>query len=67
MKAPAPPAYRPADPLLTAEQAAAETGRAVSTFYRDLKAGLLPPPCLRVGRRPRWRRSRLRGAVGLGE
>jgi len=59
--------YTPADPLLNAREGAAETGRALSTFYRDLRAGLLPQPCLRVGRSPRWRRSVLRAAVGLAE
>jgi len=59
--------YTPADPLLTAREAAAETGRALSTFYRDLRAGLLPQPCLRVGRSPRWRRSVLRASLGLAD
>jgi predicted DNA-binding transcriptional regulator AlpA len=59
------PSYTPADPLLTAREAAAETGRALSTFYRDLKAGALPQPCVMVGRSPRWRRSVLRAALGI--
>lgn len=59
------PTYTPADPLLTAREAAAETGRALSTFYRDLRAGLLPQPCVKVGRSPRWRRSVLHAALGL--
>jgi predicted DNA-binding transcriptional regulator AlpA len=59
------PSYTPADPLLTAREAAAETGRALSTFYRDLKAGTLPQPCVMVGRSPRWRRSVLQAALGL--
>ncbi|MXP63406.1 hypothetical protein E0493_08585 [Roseomonas sp. M0104] len=57
--------YTPADPLLTAREAASETGRALSTFYRDLRAGLLPQPCVKVGRSPRWRRSVLHAALGL--
>jgi predicted DNA-binding transcriptional regulator AlpA len=59
------PSYTPTDPLLTAREAAAETGRALSTFYRDLKSGALPQPCVMVGRSPRWRRSILRAALGI--
>jgi predicted DNA-binding transcriptional regulator AlpA len=51
------------DPLLSARQAAAETGRAVSTFWRDVRRGLLPPPYRVLPRAPRWRRSELRAAV----
>jgi len=32
------------DPLLNAREAAAETGRALSTFWRDVRRGLLPQP-----------------------
>jgi predicted DNA-binding transcriptional regulator AlpA len=56
-------AYVPDDPLLTAAESAPETGRALSTFWRDVKRGTLPAP-LYVGKRmPRWRRSELRAAV----
>jgi predicted DNA-binding transcriptional regulator AlpA len=51
------------DPLLSAREAAAETGRALSTFWRDVKRGLLPQPYRVLPRTPRWRRSELRGAV----
>lgn len=51
------------DPLLTAEQGAAETGRALSTFWRDVKRGTLPAPLYLNPRMPRWRRSELRAAV----
>ncbi len=57
------PAYIPDDPLLDAREAAAETGRALSTFWRDVRAGLLPPPYRVTPRSPRWRRSELRAAV----
>lgn len=37
------PAYIPDDPLLTAREAAAERGQAISTFWRDVSAGRVPP------------------------
>jgi predicted DNA-binding transcriptional regulator AlpA len=52
-----------ADPLLTAEEAAAETGRALSTFWRDVKRGTLPPAYYVTPRAPRWRLSELRAVV----
>lgn len=52
-----------ADPLLTAEEAAAEAGRALSTFWRDVKRGTLPPPYYVTPRAPRWRVSELRAVV----
>lgn len=55
--------YVPEDPLLTAEEGAAETGRAVSTYWRDVKRGTLPAPIYLNARMPRWRRSELRAAV----
>jgi predicted DNA-binding transcriptional regulator AlpA len=55
--------YVPDDPLLAAAAAAAETGRALSTFWRDVKAGRLPPAYYVAPRSPRWRRSELRAAV----
>lgn len=51
------------DPLLTARESAAETGRAMSTFWRDVKAGLLPSAYYVARRAPRWRLSELRAAV----
>ena len=51
------------DPLLMAEEAAAETGRAISTFWRDVKRGVLPAPYYVTPRAPRWRLSELRAAV----
>jgi predicted DNA-binding transcriptional regulator AlpA len=52
-----------ADPLLPAAEAAPETGRALSTFWRDVKRGILPPPYYVTPRAPRWRLSELRAAV----
>jgi predicted DNA-binding transcriptional regulator AlpA len=51
------------DPLLSAEEAAAESGRAVSTFWRDVKRGTLPPAYYITPRCPRWRLSELRAVV----
>jgi predicted DNA-binding transcriptional regulator AlpA len=57
------PAYAPDDPLLDARESAVETGRALSTFWRDVRAGRLPPPYRVTPKCPRWRRSELRAAV----
>jgi predicted DNA-binding transcriptional regulator AlpA len=51
------------DPLLTARESAAETGRALSTFWRDVRNGILPRAQYILPRAPRWRRSELRAAV----
>ena len=58
-----PPVYRPDDPLLKAEDAAVETGRAISTFWRDVRDGILPPPYYVMPKMPRWRRSDLRSVI----
>jgi predicted DNA-binding transcriptional regulator AlpA len=51
--------YTPSDPLLTAREAAAERSQALSTFWRDVRLGRLPP-AIRVNPRcPRWRRSEI--------
>jgi predicted DNA-binding transcriptional regulator AlpA len=57
------PQYLPDDPLLTACEAAAETGRGLSTFWRDVRALRLPPPDRVAPKCPRWRCSELRAAV----
>jgi hypothetical protein len=44
------PRYLP--PLLTADEVAAETGRALSTFWRDVKRGMLPVPYYVTARAP---------------
>ena len=51
------------DPLLMAEEAAAETGRALSTFWRDVRRGTLPAPYYVTPRAPRWCLSELRAVV----
>ena len=57
------PEYVPDDPLLTAAAAAAERGQALSTFWRDVRAGRVPPAYYVSPRCPRWRRSELRAAL----
>ena len=57
------PEYVPDDPLLTAREAAAERGQALSTFWRDVKRGVVPEPYYVSPRCPRWRRSELRAAL----
>lgn len=57
------PAYVPDDPLLNAREAAIETGRGLSTFGRDVRAGTLPTAYYITPRSPRWRRSELRSSV----
>jgi predicted DNA-binding transcriptional regulator AlpA len=57
------PAYIPDDPLLTAAEAAAERSQALSTFWRDVRAGRVPPAYYVSPRCPRWRRSELRAAL----
>ncbi|MGE0419131.1 MAG: helix-turn-helix transcriptional regulator [Acetobacteraceae bacterium] len=57
------PRYVPDDPLLTAREAAAERGQALSTFWRDVAAGRVPPAYYVSPRCPRWRRSELRAAL----
>lgn len=56
-------AYVPDDPLLTAAEAAAERGQALSTFWRDVAAGRVPAAYYVSPRCPRWRRSELRTAL----
>ena len=55
--------YLPADPLLTARQAAAELGKGLSTFWRDVRSGQVPKPYYVSERSPRWRRSELKAAI----
>ena len=57
------PTYIPDDPLLTAAESAAERGQALSTFWRDVRAGRVPPAYYLSPRCPRWRRSELRAAL----
>ena len=55
--------YVPDDPLLTAAEAAVERGQALSTFWRDVAAGRVPPAYYVTARCPRWRRSEIRAAI----
>jgi predicted DNA-binding transcriptional regulator AlpA len=57
------PEYVLDDPLLTAAEAAAERGQAISTFWRDVRAGRVPLAYRVSPRCPRWRRSELRESL----
>lgn len=52
-----------ADPLLNAEEAAAEAGVALSTWWKWVKLGRFPAPAYPLPRCPRWRRSDVRAAL----
>ncbi len=56
-------AYVCDDPLLKSHEAAAERGQGLSTFWRDVKLGRVPPAIYVTERSPRWRRSELRAAL----
>jgi len=55
--------YIPDDPLLTPREAAAERSQGLSTFWRDVRRGLVPPAIYVSPRCPRWRRSEIRAAL----
>jgi predicted DNA-binding transcriptional regulator AlpA len=57
------PAYRPDNPLLTADEAAAEAGVAKSTWWREVKTGRMPAPIYVTAKSPRWRLSEIHDAV----
>jgi predicted DNA-binding transcriptional regulator AlpA len=52
---PPPPAIAGADSLLTAAEAAAYRRQGLSTFWRDVRAGTVPPPIRVTPKAPRWR------------
>ena len=60
---PPPPAFAGADCLLTAREAAAYRRQGVSTFWRDVRAGTVPPPVRVTPKAPRWRLADLRAAM----
>jgi hypothetical protein len=55
--------YVPDDPLLSAAEAAAERGQAISTFWRDYREGRIPPAYYPSPRCPRWRLSHIRAGL----
>ena len=57
------PEYLPADPLITAAEAALERGQGLSTFWRDVKNGFAPSPYYVGPKTPRWRQSEIRASV----
>lgn len=55
------------DPLLSPQEAAAEAGIALSTWWKGVKEGRFPAPVRPTPRCPRWRRSAIRSALQGGE
>lgn len=55
--------YQPTDPLLTAEQSAAEVGLSIPGFWKAVTAKRMPAPLYPASRAPRWRRSELHAAL----
>lgn len=55
--------YIPDDPLLNSRETAKERGQALSTFWRDVKLGRVPPAIYVTERAPRWRRSEIIAAL----
>jgi predicted DNA-binding transcriptional regulator AlpA len=55
--------YEPPDPLLTAEQSAAEVGLSLPGFWKAVQTHRMPSPVYPLPRPPRWRRSALQAAV----
>jgi predicted DNA-binding transcriptional regulator AlpA len=60
------PEFAQPDALLTAREAAAYRRQGLSTFWRDVKAGTVPPPVRITPRAPRWRLRDLVGSAGRG-
>jgi predicted DNA-binding transcriptional regulator AlpA len=58
------PAFAQPDALLTAKEAAAYRRQGLSTFWRDVKAGTVPPPVRITPRAPRWWLRDLAGSAG---
>jgi predicted DNA-binding transcriptional regulator AlpA len=57
------PAFLTADALLTVREVAAWRRCGVSTVWRDVKRGTLPPPVYITPKSPRWRWSELLAAL----
>ena len=53
----------PQDPLLTAEQAAAESGLSLPGWWKAVQQGRMPAPFYPLSRAPRWRQSEVRQRV----
>lgn len=51
------------DPLVTAEEGAAQVGLSLSAFWRAVASQRLPAPFYPLPRAPRWRVSELRAAL----
>jgi predicted DNA-binding transcriptional regulator AlpA len=55
--------YIATDPLLTAEQGAAEAGLSLPGWWKAVASGRLPKPVYPLPRAPRWRLSELKSAL----
>jgi len=56
------PEFLTSDALLTAREGAAYRRQGLSTFWRDVRVGTIPPPIYVTPKAPRWRFSDLRAA-----
>lgn len=54
--------YLSNDPLLRPTEAATERKQAISTFWRDVRLGVVPPPIYIGAKSPRWRLSSIRNS-----
>lgn len=61
---PPPPSGLSDDALLTIREVAAWRRTGVSTAWRDVRSGLLPPPIYITPKSPRWRFRAIRAAEG---
>jgi predicted DNA-binding transcriptional regulator AlpA len=61
---PPPPSNLADDALLTIREVAAWRRTGVSTAWRDVRSGLLPPPIYITPKSPRWRFRAIRAAEG---
>jgi predicted DNA-binding transcriptional regulator AlpA len=61
---PPPPTIPGDDALLTIREVAAWRRTGVSTAWRDVRSGLLPPPVYVGPKSPRWRFRAIRAAEG---
>jgi len=60
------PSFLVDDALLTAREAAAYRRQGLSTFWRDVRRGTVPPPVRVTPKAPRWRLADLKAAMQGG-
>ncbi len=56
----------PVDPLIRDRDAAAMIGASVSTFWRRVQDGTIPP-AIKIGGMSRWRRSEIEAVIARAE